>query len=149
MNIGKTKHARAGGLGVSEDVPKALVAPVTADRVTIAVGAYVGSPARDPVPARRGHRRALERHGTADPPAHRDLATARRPQVILAHQMNGAALTVEHGAPLRLRVEHQLGYKMAKWVNRIELVSDFRGIGGGQGGWRDDVLNYYPSDAGI
>lgn len=78
-----------------------------------------------------------------------DLATARRPQVLLAHQMNGAALTVEHGAPLRLRVEHQLGYKMAKWVNRIELVSDFRGIGGGQGGWRDDVLNYYPSDAGI
>jgi DMSO/TMAO reductase YedYZ molybdopterin-dependent catalytic subunit/thiosulfate reductase cytochrome b subunit len=78
-----------------------------------------------------------------------DLDTARRPQVILAYQMNGEPLTVEHGAPLRLRVEHQLGFKMAKWVNRIELVTEFRGIGGGQGGWRDDVLNYFPSDAGI
>ncbi len=63
--------------------------------------------------------------------------------------MNGELLRIEHGAPLRLRVEHQLGYKMAKWVNRIELVADCRGIGKGQGGWRDDVLNYNPSDAGI
>ena len=78
-----------------------------------------------------------------------DLETARAPQVILADEMNGVPLPVEHGAPLRLRVEHQLGYKMAKWVHRIELVEDFRGIGKGQGGWRDDVLNYYPSDAGI
>lgn len=78
-----------------------------------------------------------------------DIETARKPQVILAYEMNGAPLPVEHGAPLRLRVEHQLGYKMAKWVHRIELVEDFRGIGQGQGGWRDDVLNYYPSDAGI
>lgn len=78
-----------------------------------------------------------------------DLETARAPQVILAYEMNGAPLPVEHGAPLRLRVEHQLGYKMAKWVDRIELVEEFRSIGKGQGGWRDDVLNYYPSDAGI
>jgi DMSO/TMAO reductase YedYZ molybdopterin-dependent catalytic subunit/thiosulfate reductase cytochrome b subunit len=78
-----------------------------------------------------------------------DLKTARGSQVILAYEMNGRPLPIEHGAPLRLRVEHQLGYKMAKWVNRIELVEDFRGIGKGQGGWRDDVLNYYPSDAGI
>jgi DMSO/TMAO reductase YedYZ molybdopterin-dependent catalytic subunit/thiosulfate reductase cytochrome b subunit len=78
-----------------------------------------------------------------------DLETAHAPQVILAYDMNGAALPVEHGAPLRLRVEHQLGYKMAKWVNRIELVDDFRQIGKGQGGWRDDVLDYYPSSAGI
>jgi DMSO/TMAO reductase YedYZ molybdopterin-dependent catalytic subunit len=63
--------------------------------------------------------------------------------------MNGAPVPVEHGAPIRLRVEHQLGYKMAKWVHRIELVEDFRRIGGGQGGWRDDVLHYYPSSAGI
>jgi methionine sulfoxide reductase catalytic subunit len=78
-----------------------------------------------------------------------DLQTARASQVILAYEMNGAPLPVEHGAPLRLRVEHQLGYKMAKWVSRIELVEDFRNIGKGQGGWRDDLLNYYPSDAGI
>jgi hypothetical protein len=78
-----------------------------------------------------------------------DFETAVKPQVILAYEMNGAPLSVEHGAPIRLRVEHQLGYKMAKWVSRIELVEDFRGIAGGQGGWRDDVLHYYPSDAGI
>lgn len=78
-----------------------------------------------------------------------DLETALKPQVILAYEMNGAPVPVEHGAPIRLRVEHQLGYKMAKWVNRIELVEDFRGIGSGQGGWRDDVLHYYPSTAGI
>jgi DMSO/TMAO reductase YedYZ molybdopterin-dependent catalytic subunit len=78
-----------------------------------------------------------------------DLETARKAQVILAYEMNGAPLPVEHGAPLRLRVEHQLGYKMAKWVDRIELVAEFWQLGKGQGGWRDDVLNYYPSDAGI
>lgn len=78
-----------------------------------------------------------------------DLETARTPQVILAYEMNGAPLPVEHGAPLRLRVEHQLGYKMAKWVTRIELVESFEHIGTGHGGWRDDVLHYYPSDAGI
>jgi hypothetical protein len=42
-----------------------------------------------------------------------------------------------------------LGYKMAKWINRIEFVDTFEHIGKGQGGWRDDVLHYYPSDAGI
>lgn len=78
-----------------------------------------------------------------------DVETACRPQVILADEMNGEPLAVEHGAPLRLRVEHQLGYKMAKWIHRIELVEDFRGIGGGRGGWRDDVLDYHLSDAGI
>ena len=78
-----------------------------------------------------------------------DLETARKAQVILAYEMNGAPLPLEHGALLRLRVEPQLGYKMAKWVNRIELVADCQGIGKGHGGWRDDVLNYNPSDAGI
>jgi sulfoxide reductase catalytic subunit YedY len=90
-----------------------------------------------------------ERPGNGDYYEVIDLETARRSQVILAYEMNGAPLPVEHGAPLRLRVENQLGYKMAKWVHRIELVEDFRGIGKGQGGWRDDVLDYYPSDAGI
>jgi DMSO/TMAO reductase YedYZ molybdopterin-dependent catalytic subunit len=49
----------------------------------------------------------------------------------------------------RLSKENQLGYKMAKWINRIEFVDTFEHIGKGQGGWRDDVLHYYPSDAGI
>ncbi len=78
-----------------------------------------------------------------------DLEIARLSQTILAYEMNGQPLPVPHGAPLRLRVENQLGYKMAKWVNRIEFVESFAQIGEGQGGWRDDVLHYSPSDAGI
>ncbi len=78
-----------------------------------------------------------------------DLEIARLSQTILAYEMNGQPLPVPHGAPLRLRVENQLGYKMAKWVNRIEFVESFEHIGKGQGGWRDDVLHYHPSDAGI
>lgn len=78
-----------------------------------------------------------------------DLDMARRPQTILAFEMNGGPLPVPHGAPLRLRLEGQLGYKMAKWLRGIELVEDFRHLGRGQGGWRDDVLDYYPGDAGL
>ncbi|MDB6058402.1 MAG: hypothetical protein JWO95_2246 [Verrucomicrobiales bacterium] len=78
-----------------------------------------------------------------------DLIIARDPQTILADEMNGEPLPVPYGAPLRLRTETQLGYKMAKWICRIELVKTFDQLGKGQGGWRDDVLNYYPSDAGI
>ena len=72
-----------------------------------------------------------------------DMELAGKPQTILAYEMNEAPLPIEHGAPLRLRLESQLGYKMAKYVCGIELVKDFSHIGKGQGGWRDDVLNYY------
>jgi DMSO/TMAO reductase YedYZ molybdopterin-dependent catalytic subunit len=78
-----------------------------------------------------------------------DLELAVQPQTILAYEMNGRPLPVSHGAPLRLRVENQLGYKMAKWINRIEVVDSINHIGKGQGGWRDDVLHYYPLDAGL
>ncbi|MCG3162542.1 MAG: Sulfoxide reductase catalytic subunit YedY [Acidobacteria bacterium] len=78
-----------------------------------------------------------------------DLTLARKPQTILAYEMNNEPLPLNHGAPLRLRVESQLGYKMAKWVCAIEFVESFAEIGQGQGGWRDDVLNYYRLDAGI
>jgi sulfoxide reductase catalytic subunit YedY len=78
-----------------------------------------------------------------------DWELAMQSQTILAYEMNCQPLPVVHGAPLRLRVENQLGYKMAKWVNRIEVVRSFKHFGKGQGGWRDDLLHYYPSDAGI
>ena len=78
-----------------------------------------------------------------------DLELAMQSQTILADEMNGRPLPVPYGAPLRLRVENQLGYKMAKWINRIEVVNSFKHIGKGQGGWRDDVLHYYPLDAGL
>jgi sulfoxide reductase catalytic subunit YedY len=78
-----------------------------------------------------------------------DLEKARESQTYLAYEMNGEPLPVAHGAPVRLRMESQLGYKMAKWVCRVEFVEDYDNIGQGEGGWRDDVLDYYPSDAGI
>lgn len=63
-------------------------------------------------------------------------------QSILAYEMNGNPLDVGHGAPLRLRVETQLGYKMVKWLRSIEFVSDYRHIGLGQGGHREDHMYY-------
>ena len=72
-----------------------------------------------------------------------DLVDAFHPQTILAYGMNDADLPVGHGAPLRLRVERQLGYKHAKFVMRIEAVASLAGIGrrqgrllGGRGGLR-------------
>ena len=53
------------------------------------------------------------------------LDLALRPQTILALDMNGQPLPVEHGAPARLRVETQLGFKMVKWVRAIEFVADY------------------------
>jgi DMSO/TMAO reductase YedYZ molybdopterin-dependent catalytic subunit/thiosulfate reductase cytochrome b subunit len=56
----------------------------------------------------------------------------------LAYEMNGGPLPIEYGAPLRLRVENQLGFKMVKWVCRIELVAEVGSVGHGGGGWRED-----------
>jgi DMSO/TMAO reductase YedYZ molybdopterin-dependent catalytic subunit len=68
-----------------------------------------------------------------------DLIDAFHPQTILAYDMNGVPLPVPHGAPLRLRVERQLGYKHAKYVQRIEAVSNFAMIRGGRGGFWEDL----------
>ena len=54
-----------------------------------------------------------------------DLIDARHPQTILAYGLNGKPLPVENGAPLRVRVERQLGYKMPKYLYKIELVDSF------------------------
>lgn len=67
-----------------------------------------------------------------------DLFDALHPQTILAYGMNGKQLPIGHGAPLRLRVETQIGYKNAKYVDRIELVDQFNSIGKGRGGWWED-----------
>jgi DMSO/TMAO reductase YedYZ molybdopterin-dependent catalytic subunit/thiosulfate reductase cytochrome b subunit len=71
-----------------------------------------------------------------------DLELARHPQTLLAYAMNDQPLSVAHGAPLRLRVETQLGFKMVKWLSAIEFVTDYRAIGQGQGGWREDNQHY-------
>ena len=67
-----------------------------------------------------------------------DLDGAYHPQTILAYEMNDLPLPIAHGAPLRLRAERQLGYKMAKYIMRIELVADFSQIGDGKGGYWED-----------
>ncbi|MBU1539848.1 MAG: molybdopterin-dependent oxidoreductase [Alphaproteobacteria bacterium] len=67
-----------------------------------------------------------------------DLVDAFHPQTILAWAMNGETLPVPHGAPLRLRVERQIGYKHAKYIRRIEAVESFAHIGGGKGGYWED-----------
>lgn len=73
-----------------------------------------------------------------------DLIDAYHPQTILAYGMNGAALPVANGAPLRLRVERQLGYKMAKYVHTIELVDSFAMLGAGRGSyWADRGYEWY------
>ena len=68
-----------------------------------------------------------------------DISEAMHPQTILAYRMNGEPLAVAHGAPVRLRAERQLGYKQPKYVQRIELVADFARIGGGKGGYWEDL----------
>ncbi|QET04712.1 MULTISPECIES: molybdopterin-binding protein [Cupriavidus] len=73
-----------------------------------------------------------------------DLLDAYHPQTILAYAMNGKNLPVAHGAPLRLRVERQLGYKQAKYLMRIEVVSSFDALWGGRGGyWEDRGYEWY------
>lgn len=73
-----------------------------------------------------------------------DMIDARHPQTILAYGLNDAALPVSNGAPLRVRVERQLGYKMAKYIKSIELVSSFADVNGGKGGyWEDRGYEWY------
>lgn len=57
---------------------------------------------------------------------------------LLAYERNFEPLTVTYGAPLRLRVENQLGFKMVKWIKEIRFVADYREVGEGQGGANED-----------
>ncbi len=57
---------------------------------------------------------------------------------LLALEMNGEPLPVAHGAPIRLRNEVELGFKQVKWIRAIEVVAEFRHIGGGHGGYNED-----------
>lgn len=73
-----------------------------------------------------------------------DLIDAFHPQTILAYDMNDRPLEIAHGAPLRMRIERQLGYKHAKYVMRIEIVDSFARIGRGKGGfWEDRGYEWY------
>ena len=70
------------------------------------------------------------------------LVDAFHPQTILAWGMNDSLLPVPNGAPLRLRVERQLGYKHAKYVHRLQAVASLDGIYGGRGGYWEDRGDY-------
>jgi DMSO/TMAO reductase YedYZ molybdopterin-dependent catalytic subunit len=66
------------------------------------------------------------------------LHDLQQPQSLLAYEINGAPLPVVHGAPLRLRVENQLGFKQVKWIKEIEFVRHFNERFDGQGGYNED-----------
>jgi thiosulfate reductase cytochrome b subunit len=66
------------------------------------------------------------------------MADLRHPQSLLAYEMNGEPLPIVHGAPLRLRVENQLGFKQVKWISEIEFVRAFSEYGSGMGGYNED-----------
>ena len=87
---------------------------------------------------------SYQRHELSGKPYYEviDLETARQPQTILAYEMNGVPLPIPHGAPLRLRVENELGFKMVKYLRAIEVVADYRTIGKGMGGIREDVQQF-------
>jgi DMSO/TMAO reductase YedYZ molybdopterin-dependent catalytic subunit len=73
-----------------------------------------------------------------------DLDEARHPQTLLAYGLNDQPVPVPNGAPLRLRVSRQLGYKQAKYISRIELVASLAHIGEGHGGyWEDQGYEWY------
>jgi DMSO/TMAO reductase YedYZ molybdopterin-dependent catalytic subunit len=71
-----------------------------------------------------------------------DMIDAFHPQTILAYALNDRPLPIANGAPLRLRVERQLGYKQAKYLTGIQAVASLKDIHGGKGGYWEDVAGY-------
>jgi DMSO/TMAO reductase YedYZ molybdopterin-dependent catalytic subunit len=72
-----------------------------------------------------------------------DLHQAAHPQTLLALDLNDKPLDPDHGAPVRLRIPTQLGYKSAKWVRKIELAAAFP-TGASKGGyWEDQGYEWY------
>jgi DMSO/TMAO reductase YedYZ molybdopterin-dependent catalytic subunit len=72
-----------------------------------------------------------------------EIAQASQGKTIVALKMNGAPLTPAHGAPLRLRVETQLGFKMVKWLSQIEFLNDLsQADEAALGGTREDTMFY-------
>jgi DMSO/TMAO reductase YedYZ molybdopterin-dependent catalytic subunit len=76
------------------------------------------------------------------------IANLMHPQSLLAYEMNSKPLNEVHGAPLRLRVENQLGFKMVKWIRAIEFVETYATVGEGEGGYNEDH-EYFGEQASI
>jgi len=86
----------------------------------------------------------MEQDGTSPYYESIDMDDAYHVQTILAYALNDQPLPIKNGAPIRLRVERQLGYKHAKYVMRLELVDSFAHIGDGKGGyWEDQCYQWY------
>jgi DMSO/TMAO reductase YedYZ molybdopterin-dependent catalytic subunit len=73
-----------------------------------------------------------------------DLLDALHPQTLLAYGMNGRALPVQHGAPVRLRVERQVGYKSVKYLHRVVVTDEFD-----DGGAKGSIQNGWAWYVGI
>lgn len=73
-----------------------------------------------------------------------DLSQALHPQTLLALHQNGAPIVPDRGAPVRLKIPTQLGYKSAKWVRHIQVVPSLAKMFGGKGGyWEDQGYQWY------
>jgi DMSO/TMAO reductase YedYZ molybdopterin-dependent catalytic subunit len=70
------------------------------------------------------------------------LKIGEHPQAILAYELNGEPLPLQHGAPLWTRFETKLGFKMVKFLRAIEVVDDYRTVGDGVGGVREDEQQF-------
>jgi hypothetical protein len=86
----------------------------------------------------------MESDGTSPYYESIDMDDAFHVQTLLAYELNTAPLPVGNGAPIRLRVERQLGYKQAKYIMRLQVVDSFDDIAGGNGGyWEDQGYDWY------
>jgi DMSO/TMAO reductase YedYZ molybdopterin-dependent catalytic subunit len=75
------------------------------------------------------------------------LEEALKPDVLLVHTVDGAPISREHGGPVRVVVPQLWAWKGAKWVNRLELMTqdrrgywEIRGYSNTAYPWRDDRM---------
>lgn len=70
------------------------------------------------------------------------LEEVQTPQTIVAYEMNWERLPTVHGAPLRLRIETKLGYKMVKYIKSVEFIEKLSDLGEGHGGYKEDYQSF-------
>ncbi len=73
------------------------------------------------------------------------MEEALKDDVMLVHSWNGAPLPYEHGGPVRMITPQLYAWKGAKWISRIEFLTDdrpgfweVRGYSNTAHPWRDD-----------
>jgi DMSO/TMAO reductase YedYZ molybdopterin-dependent catalytic subunit len=69
-----------------------------------------------------------------------DIASSLHPQTLMAYQKNGAPLSIDNGAPLRLASPVKLGYKQSKWVTRITFMD---ALPTQKGFWEDQGYEWF------